>query len=256
MAHYSTPYEPAFRLVTTEPMSGTVVKVGDVEVPTEFICNLFVVADEGKTLDKRLANEYPTFSISMIIKVLPSGKPVLVNVEVRGKTNRRSAPMGNSFRTVSFDDSKPLTPWQLGFVERYRGLLIRRAVYEVANSWTLSKNGKEWSYEVDANSGKLSKAEKLKLEKEIDQGSYNRLDEDYYREIAERYLYYQQQGLDPILELKKDFPGSHRTLQRHVQECRRLKLLPRGKPGRPSKRRHENKQGKDKHGNTKKTKRR
>ena len=44
MAHYSTPYEPAFRLVTTEPMSGTVVKVGDVEVPTEFICNLFVVA--------------------------------------------------------------------------------------------------------------------------------------------------------------------------------------------------------------------
>lgn len=253
MARYSKPYDPAFRLVTTEPRSSKVVKVGGFEVPTEFICNLFVVDDEGKAVDRGKVNDYPTFSISMIIKVLPSGKPVLVNVEVRGATDRRSAPMGNGFRTVLFDDSKPLTPWQLKFVDRYRGTLIRRAVYEVANSWTLRKEGTKvsWNFPI-TNVKKISDADKL--EREVDRRLRERHDFYYFEELAQRFLEAESSGLDPILELMKEFPGGHRTIQRHVAECRRLKLLPKGKPGRPSKRRHENKQGKEKHGNTKKAK--
>lgn len=256
MAHYQEPYEPKFRLISTEPITEKVSKVGEFEVPSEFICNLFVVSDEGKVIHPKLIDEYPTFSVSMMIRVTPSGKPELFNFEVRGNTFRRSALMGIGFRTEYYTDSKPLTPWQLRFVADFRTLLLRRAVYEVAEHWTYTKKGRSitWNFPI-TNKKKLNDIESIRLQKMVEKRMTKRLDEDFYKDFAIHYQSFERQSLSPIKELEKEYPDKdHRTIQRYATKCRELGYLPKIKAGRPSTRRNNKAQRKGKDGNTKKAK--
>ena len=256
MAHYQQPYEPEFRLISTEPLSDKVSKVGEFEVPSEFICNMFVVSDEGKNIDSRFIDTYPTFSVSMMIRVTASGKPELFNVELRGNTFRRSALMGSDFRTVYFQDSEPLTPWQLKFVADFRTLLSRRAVYEVAEQWTYKKEGKKitWNFPITSDK-KLNQGEEIRLGRAVEKKLVERLGEDFYKDFAKRYQSFESQGLPPIKELVKDYPDKdHRTIQRYATKCRELGYLPKAKAGRPSTQRRNKSQRKGKNGNTKKAK--
>lgn len=258
MAHYPEPYKPTFRLVSTEPLSEKVSKVAGFEVPSEFICNMFVVSDEGKNIPSKLINEYPTFSVSMMIRVTASGKPELFNVELRGNTFRRSAVMGAEFRTAYFEDSESLTPWQLKFVADFRTLLIRRAVYEVAERWTYRKEGKKitWNFPlVPGSTKKLGESDEVRLRKTVEKKLVERLGEDFYKDFAKRYQSFESQGLPPIKELEKDYPEKdHRTIQRYATKCRELGYLPKAKAGRPSTQRRNKPQRKGKNGNTKKAK--
>jgi hypothetical protein len=256
VAHYPEPYEPKFRLISTQPLSGKVSKVAGFEVPSEFICNMFVVSDEGKNTPSKLINEYPTFSVSMMIKVTASGKPELFNVELRGNTFRRSAVMGVEFRTAYFEDSESLTPWQLKFVADFRTLLIRRAVYEVAEKWTYTKKGKSitWNFPITSEK-KLNEGQEIRLRKAVEKKMIERLGEDFYKDFAKRYQSFESQGLPPIKELVKDYPDKdHRTIQRYATKCRELGYLPEAKAGRPSTQRRNKPQREGKNGTTNKAK--
>jgi len=253
VAQYREPYEPRFRLVSTSPLSAKVSKVAGVDVPSEFICNLLVVSDEGRTIHHKLIEEHPTFSVSMIIRVTKSGKPEMTNVEVRGDTHRRSVPMGLEFRESHLVDTKPLTPWQLRFVADYRGLLMKRAIYEVAERWTFTKKEKKvsWHYPITSDK-KLKDAEVLRLRKSVESKINEKINDDFLEEVARRYLAHQKSGLDPIKELENDYPDrSHRTIQRWASKARDLGFLSKTTPGKVSR---ETKYERGKNGNTKKAK--
>lgn len=236
MAIYKQPYEPYYRLVSTEALSGKAVKCFGFEVPSKFICNVCVVSDNGKPLAKSVAEYYPVFVISMIIKISPNGKPEITSVEIKGETYSRKIPLGLELRDFHFNDAKALTPWQLSFVGKYRTDLIRLAIQNVTRWKHSAKNGKTyWSLTFGNNSNILGEAEKLQLKRDLEKRLSLKLDDDFYEQIAEKYLDYIEASLDPILELSKDFPESnYRTIQRWATESRRRGFLPKTTQGRVS----------------------
>lgn len=236
MAVYKQPYEPYYRLVSTEALSDKAVKCFGYEVPSRFICNVCVVSDNGKPLAKSVAENYPVFIVSMIIKITPNGKPEITSVELKGETYSRKILLGLELRDVHFNDAKALTPWQLSFVGKYRTELIQLAIENVTRWKHSVKGGKTyWSLTFGNNSGVLRDAEKLKLKRDLEKRLNLKLDDDFYEQLAKKYLDYIEAGLKPILELSKDFPESnYRTIQRWATESRRRGFLSKTEQGKVS----------------------
>jgi hypothetical protein len=252
LATYEQPYVPYFRLVSTEALSNEAVNCFGYEVPNRFVCNVCVVSDNGKPLPKAVAENYPVFIVSMIVNVSRHGNPEITSVELKGETYSRKILMGLELRDFHFKDVKPLTPWQLSFVAKYRSELIRLGIENVTRWKRSNKDGKTyWSMTFENNAKVLGEAEKLKLKKDVQKRLSLKLTDDFYEQLAKQYLNYIQAGLEPILELSKDYPESnHRTIQRWATESRKRGFLPKttqGKVSRVTKR-------KGKNANTKKAK--
>ena len=236
MPNYREPYVPYFRLVSTEAISNDTVNCFGYDVPSKFVCNVCVVSDNGKPLTKAVAENYPVFIISMIIRVSNHGNPEIISVEIKGETYSKKILLGLELRDFHYKDVKPLTPWQLSFVGKYRTELIRLGIENVTR-WKRSKrDGKTyWSMTFKNNSKMLDEAEKLKLKRDLDKSLNLKLTDDFYEQLARKYLNYIQAGLSPILELSKDYPESnHRTIQRWATESRRRGFLPDTTQGKVS----------------------
>lgn len=236
MATYREPYVPKFRLVSSWSLSDKPVECFGYTVPSEFVCNFFIVSDNGKVIPKAVADTYPIFIVSMVIRVSNHGTPELVSVELKGETYAKQFPVGIELRDHFFNDANALTPWQLNFVASYRSQLISQAVESVANTWFYSKkDGKaSWSYPITTTQ-RLSDSEKLLLKKKVERRIRVQLTPDHYEQVAKKYLEFIEAGLDPILELMKEFPDrEHRTIQRWAEKARRLGFLPKTTQGKVS----------------------
>lgn len=236
MSTYREPHLPQFRLVSSWSISSKPVECFGYTIPSEFICNFFVVSDNGKVIPKALADVYPVFIVSMIIRVSDHGTPELISVELKGETYAKQFPVGLELRELFFNDAKPLTPWQFNFVANYRSLLITQAVESVASTWIYSeRDGKAtWSYPFTSTQ-RLSDAEKATLKKKVERRIRVQLTPDHYERVAQKYLEFIEAGLDPILELMKEFPDrEHRTIQRWAEKARRLGFLPKTTQGKVS----------------------
>jgi len=250
--NYREPYVPHFRLVSSWAISGEPVECFGYTIPSEFICNFFVVSDNGKVIPKSLTENYPVFIVSMIIKVSKYGTPELVSVELKGETYSKQFPVGLDLRETFFKDAQTLTPFQLNFVANFRTVLIQNAVESIASRWTYSikDNKPTWSYPFNTQE-RLSEAEKAQLKRKVEKRMRAKITPDHLEKVAEKYLAYVEAGLNPISELAKDFPESEtRTIQRWATECRKNGFLPKttqGKISRVTKR-------KEKNANTKKAK--
>lgn len=238
MATYREPYSPRYRLVSSwaEGGSNKPANCFGYTIPSEFVCNFCVVSDNGKVISKAVADSYPVFIISLIIRISKHGTPELLDVDLKGETSQRQFPVGIALRELVFNDVKPLTPWQLNFVANYRTQLIQLAVENIASKWSYSiKNGKAtWSYPFSTTE-RLSEPEKVQLKKKIEKRLRVKLTDDHYEQIAKSYLNYTQAGLDPIVELSKDFPeANYRTIQRWTDESRKRGFLSKTTQGKVS----------------------
>jgi hypothetical protein len=238
LATYREPYSPRYRLVSSwaEGGSNKPANCFGYTIPSEFVCNFCVVSDNGKVISKAVADSYPVFIISLIIRISKHGTPELLDVDLKGETSQRQFPVGIALRELVFNDVKPLTPWQLNFVANYRTQLIQLAVENIASKWSYSiKNGKAtWSYPFSTTE-RLSEPEKGQLKKKIEKRLRVKLTDDHYEKIAQSYLNYTQAGLKPIVELSKDFPeANYRTIQRWADESRKRGFLSKTTQGKVS----------------------
>lgn len=236
MATYREPYVPLFRLVSSWSLSSKPVECFGYTIPSEFVCNFFIVSDNGKVIPKSVADTYPVFIVSMVIRVSEHGTPELVSVELKGETYAKQFPVGIDLRDHFFNDAEALTPWQLNYVANFRSLLISQAVESVANTWIYSiKDGKAtWSYPITTTQ-RLSDSEKINLKKKVERRIRVQLTPDHYERVAKKYLEFIEAGLDPISELMKEFPDrEHRTIQRWANEARQRGFLPKTTQGKVS----------------------
>jgi len=252
VAQYPQVYDPFIRLELSEPLTDNLIEWNDLQLPSVFAYNAVIVSDEGKPLTKDRLHEFPSFVISLTIKLSASASPAIMEVRTWGNTlSRRFDSVG--LRQWNLD-TQPVTPWQLQFVSKYRSRLVTRAVATVARDWKPTFNGEKLSgWQIPFGSAKNVTSEQvLTLEKHVAKKFRQKFDDNKAEEFARRYLKYEGQGLKPIQELQQDHPGVPiRTLQRWATTCRRRELLPKTTQGKAS---SVSKKGKGKNARKKKAK--
>lgn len=235
MAQYPPPYDPHFRLTLSEPISNKLVSVRDLQLPSVFMYNAVIVSDEGKSVTKERLQELPGFVISLKLQLSAWGSPAIMESRTLGDTSQRQFELLGLARWQL--ETRPLTPWQLNFVPKYRSRLVTRAVATVARDWKPEVDGdKVLSWKIPFGSARTVQAEQLlTLEKDIAKKFQQKFTDFQAVEFAERYLKYQEQGLKPIQELRDDYLDTPiRTIQRRAKMCRDKGLLPKTEKGKAS----------------------
>lgn len=234
MAQYPPPYDPHFRLTLSEPISNKLVSVRDLQLPSVFMYNAVIVSDEGKSVTKERLQELPGFVISLKLQLSAWGSPAIMESRTWGDTSQRQFDLLGLARWQL--ETRPLTPWQLNFVAKYRSRLVTRAVATVARDWKPEVDGDNVSWSIPFGSARTVQAEQLlTLEKDVAKKFRKKFTDFQAVEFAERYLKYQEQGLKPIQELRDDYFGVPiRTIQRWATTCRDKGLLPKTEKGKAS----------------------
>lgn len=234
MAQDPPPYDPHFRLTLSEPISKKLVSVQDLQLPSEFIYNAVIVSDEGKPVEKVRLQELPGFVISLRLQLSAWGSPAIMESRTWGDTSQREFELLGLAQWQL--ETRPLTPWQLNFVPKYRSRLVTRAVATVARDWKPKMDGDKVSWSIPFGSARTVQAEQLlTLEKDIAKKFRQKFTDFQALEFAQRYLKYQEQGMKPIQELQDDYFGVPiRTIQRWATMCRRKGLLPSTTQGKAS----------------------
>ena len=232
------------RGVFTEPYTYEPVKFRDYFLPAFFTCTAYLIDNEGKKVTNDNFKTFKVWSIELLLKTSKNDVVEVIKTELLGS---RTFKGHNVFTSKSFDPSGygsiKARHYELAGSNRSRligyavGVAIGSSIYKKnedgGHSWTIGSR-------VDISEAELNKVMKL-----VENRSYVRLDDAFYKDFSEQYLQAVADGFNPIQELKEAhrFNKSESRIQAYATEARVRGYLPETDPGKVSKPKQNRKKG-------------
>ena len=232
------------RGVFTEPYDGTPVKFREYLLPAYFSCTAYLIDNEGKKVTNDNFKTFKVWSVELLLRTAKNDVIEVVKTELLGS---RTYKGHNVFTSKSFDPSGygslKARHYELAGQNRSRlmgyavSVAIQSSIYnrtaDGGHSWTIGSR-------VDISEAELTKVIKL-----VENRSYVRLDDAFYKDFSEQYLQAVADGLPPIQELSGQhrFNKSPSRIQAYATEARRRGYLPKTDPGKVSKPKQNRRKG-------------
>lgn len=229
------------RGIFTQPYDATPVKFRDYLLPAYFTCTAYLIDNAGKKVTNDNFKTFKVWSIELLLRTSKNNVIEVIRTELLGA---RTFKGHDVFTTKSFDPSiyGSLKAKHYELAGQNRSRLMGYAVTVAISSSIYKRNadgGHSWTIgsRVDILEAELSKVMKL-----VENRSYVRLDDAFYKDFSEQYL---QAGKTPIVELSSShrFNKDPKTIQAYATEARRRGYLPETDPGKVSKPKQSRKKG-------------
>lgn len=229
------------RGIFTQPYDATPVKFRDYLLPAYFTCTAYLIDNGGKRVTNDNFKTFKVWSIELLLRTSKNNVIEVIRTELLGA---RTFKGHDVFTTKSFDPSiyGSLKAKHYELAGQNRSRLMGYAVTVAISSSIYKRNadgGHSWTIgsRVDILEAELSKVMKL-----VENRSYVRLDDAFYKDFSEQYL---QAGKTPIVELSSShrFNKAPTTIQAYATEARRRGYLPKTDPGKVSKPKQNRKKG-------------
>jgi hypothetical protein len=229
------------RGIFTQPYDTTPVKFREYLLPAYFTCTAYLIDNESKKVTNDNFKTFKVWSIELLLRTSKNNVIEVIRTELLGARTFRGHDV---ITTKSFDPSGygSLKAKHYELAGQNRSRLMGYAVTVAIQSNIYKRNadgGHSWTIgsRVDISEAELNKVMKL-----VENRSYVRLDDAFYKDFSEQYL---QAGKTPIVELASPhrFNKDPKTIQRYATEARRRGYLPETEPGKASKTRQNRKKG-------------
>lgn len=232
------------RGIFTEPYTFTPVKFRDHVLPEFFTCTAYLIDNEGKEVTNENFRTFKAWSVELLLKASKNDLIEVIRTELLGA---RTYKGHNVFTTKSFDPSGfgSLKARHYELAGQNRSRFMGYAVSAAIHSMIYKRNadgGHSWSIgsRVDISEAELTKVMKL-----VENRSYVRLDDAFYKDFSEQYSQAVADGLSPIVELSQAhrFNKNRSRIQAYATESRKRGYLPKTEPGKVSKPKQNRKKG-------------
>ena len=232
------------RGIYTQPNDATPVKFRDYLLPAYFTCTAYLIDNEGKKVTNDNFKTFKVWSIELLLRTSKNNVIEVIRTELLGA---RTFKGHDVITTKSFDPSiyGSLKSKHYDLAGQNRSRLMGYAVTVAIQSNIYKRNadgGHSWTIgsRVDISEAELSKVMKL-----VENRSYVRLDDAFYKDFSEQYLQAVAEGFSPIVELSQPhrFNKGRSTIQTYATEARRRGYLPETDPGKVSKPKQNRKKG-------------
>ena len=232
------------RGIFTQPFDVTPVKFRDYYLPAYFSCTVYLIDNEGKKVTNANFKTFKVWSIELLLKASKNDVVEVIRTELLGA---RSYKGHTTFTSKSFDPSGygslKARHYELAGQNRSRLMGYAVSVAIQQNIYKQKSDGGH-SWEIGATVS-ISEAELTKVMKLVENRSYVRLDDAFYKDFSEQYLKAVADGFNPIQELKEPhrFNKSPKRIQAYATEARSRGFLPDYDPGKASKPKQKRKKG-------------
>lgn len=232
------------RGIFTQPYDATPVKFREYLLPAYFTCTAYLIDNAGKKVTNDNFRTFKVWSIELLLRTSKNNVIEVIRTELLGA---RTFKGHDVFTTKSFDPSiygsLKARHYELAGQNRSRlmgyavTVAIQSNIYkrkaDGGHSWTIGSR-------VDISEAELSRVMKL-----VENRSYVRLDDAFYKDFSEQYLQAVADGFYPIVELSQPhrFNKDPKTIGAYATEARRRGYLPETDPGKVSKPKQSRKKG-------------
>ena len=233
------------RGIFTQPYDATPVKFRDYLLPAYFTCTAYLIDNEGKKVTNDNFRTFKVWSIELLLKASKNDVIEVIKSELLGARTYKGHDV---FTSKAFDPSVygslKARHYELAGLNRSRlmgyavAVSISSSIYkrnaDGGHSWTIGSR-------VDVSEAELTKVMKL-----VQNRSYVRLDNAFYKDFSEQYLQAVADGFNPIQELKQAhrFNKADKRIQAYATEARKRGFLPETDSGKVSKPKQTRKKGK------------
>lgn len=233
------------RGIFTEPYTFTPVKFRDHVLPEFFTCTAYLIDNDGKKVTNDNFKTFKVWSVELLLKASKNDVVEVIKTELLGARTFKGHTV---VTTKSFDPAGigSLKARHYELAGHNRSRLMGYAVAVAIQSNIYKRNadgGHSWSIgsRVDVSEAELTKVMKL-----VENRSYVRLDDAFYKDFSEQYLQAVGDGLNPIVELSQPhrFNKDRSRIQAYATESRKRGYLPKTEPGKVSKPKQNRKKGK------------
>ena len=232
------------RGIFTQPYDGTPVKFREFLLPAYFTCTAYLIDNEGKKVTNDNFKTFKVWSIELLLRTSKNDVIEVIRTELLGTRTYKGHDL---ITTKSFDPSiyGSLKARHYELAGQNRSRLMGYAVTVAIQSNIYKRNsdgGHSWEIGGRAS---ISEAELSKVMKLVENRSYVRLDDAFYKDFSEQYLQAVADGFNPIVELSEPhrFNKGRSTIQSYATEARRRGYLPETDPGKVSKPKQNRKKG-------------
>ena len=229
------------RGIFTQPYDATPVKFREFLLPAYFTCTAYLIDNEGKKVTNDNFKTFKVWSIELLLRTSKNDVIEVIRTELLGARTYKGHDL---ITTKSFDPSiyGSLKARHYLLAGQNRSRLMGYAVTVAIQSNIYKRNAEGGhSWEIGGRAS-ISEAELSKVMKLVENRSYVRLDDAFYKDFSEQYL---KAGKTPIVELSQPhrFNKDPKTIGAYATEARRRGFLPKTDPGKVSKPKQTRKKG-------------
>ena len=232
------------RGIFTEPFTLTPIKFREHVLPEFFTCTAYLIDNNGKKVTNDNFKTFKVWSIELLLRTSKNDVVEVIRTELLGARTYKGHDV---ITTKAFDPSRygslKARHYELAGLNRSR--LMGYAVTVAIGSSIYKQNadgGDSWTIGARTD---ISEAELSKVMKLVENRSYVRLDDAFYKDFSEQYLQAVADGFSPIVELSQPhrFNKGRSTIQKYATEARLRGYLPETDPGKVSKPKQNRKKG-------------
>ena len=222
------------RQVATDPYGEIKpVKYKGFDIPHQFTATFYLIDNDNVKVTERNFKTFKTWQLTLFIRVTKSETVEVVKSEILGA----SAYKGHDVFTT-----KEIDPFSYGTVQArhytavkdYRTRLVSVAVQCAVQSHRFTKKA-DGSYSVTIGDKiEFPEADLERLNTEVSEETYAKLDDAFYRRVADIYKKAVLEGDNPNNVLMQTLNKEKTTVQGYTKTCRDMGLLSEAPKGKPS----------------------
>jgi hypothetical protein len=222
------------RQVATDPYGEIKpVRYKGFDIPHQFTATFYLIDNDNVKVTKGNFKTFKTWQLKLFIRVTKSETVEVVKTEILGA----SAYKGHDVFTTEV-----INPFAYGTVQArhytavkdYRTRLVSVAVQCAVQSHKFTKNA-NGSYSVTIGDKiDIPEADLQIINTEVSEETYAKLDDAFYRQVAEIYKKAVLEGDNPNNVLMQALNKGKTTVQGYTKTCREMKLLSEAPKGKPS----------------------
>ena len=221
------------RQVATDPFGAIKpVKYKGFDIPHQFIATFYFIDNDNVKVTKGNFMTFKTWQAKLYIRVTKSETVEVVKTEIIG---------ASTYTGHVLVSSEVIDPFSYGTVQArhytavkdYRTRLVSVAVQCALQSHKFTKKA-DGSYSVTlGDKVEIPKADLERINAEVSEETYAKLDDAFYRRVAQIYKEAVLEGDNPNNVLMQALNKGKTTVQGYTKTCRDMGLLsdaPKGKP--------------------------
>ena len=222
------------RQVATDPYGEIKpVKFKGVDIPHQFTATFYLIDNDNVKVTKGNYKTFKTWQLKLFIRVTKSETVEVVKTEIIG---------ASTYKGHDIISTKEIDPFSYGTVQArhytavkdYRTRLVSVAVQYAIQSHKFVKKA-DGSYSVTiGDKVQIPKADLERIDTEVTEETYAKLDDAFYRRVAEIYKQAVLEGDNPNNVLMQTLNKEKTTVQGYTKKCREKGLLSEAPTGKPS----------------------
>jgi len=222
------------RQVATDPYGEIKpAKYKGFDIPHQFTATFYLVDNDNVKVTKGNLKSFKTWQLKLFIRVTKSDTVEVVKTEILG---------ASTYKGHDIFTTKEIDPFAYGTVQArhytavkdYRTRLVSVAVLYAIQSHKFIKKA-DGSYSVTVGDKiEIPEADLQRINTEVSEETYAKLDDAFYRRVAEVYRNAVLEGDNPNNVLMQTLNKEKTTVQGYTKTCRDMGLLSEAPKGKSS----------------------